>query len=656
MTLQTARPQAPAPNLATIPAELTSRPQWVMWRYELKDGKWTKVPYGARKYKASTTRPTSWLSFNTAIERYRANLDYFDGIGYVFAKDDPYVGGDIDHSLATDRLPPTYAEISPSGNGIKFIARASGSYGRKTAHGELYSSLRFFTITGNVLPGHETIAECQAEIEAFAASLGPVDKRMTNGRAGSGSRAEQLASIPESEWEAARALNRTSRDSLLRRIKAAGGRDTQLALVLAGDYADFHRRWSFVGLFRADGTLDDSQVRAVAAHGIKGRAFTFPEYVVIMSALYAQQALKKWGTKERWREELAALWQKAPGPKFAPRLKKTPRVARGRASNHAQLVEQVYSLLIEHKAGTQAIVKTGAIAGVIGCARRTVVTILNELRDAKRITTQSLGQHGGLVITFSGVIIDGAPAAELPALARTNDDRPAYAEETTGLPVFLQDRARVDHTSQVPTLAELAKNYLDQPAEAIGERLISTKTGAISYRRTAKHFAQLVVAEYPYTAEQAIAAYKADQQRRKREEAEAWQRFFAELRAMSDAELIAYIGGGCRRGVAELARDGSTFDKHLYQTRLNCAKRQAARRKLAMPKRATKAQQRAEQDAAAVAAAFAAARQQRQQRPRLVACEPIHYAQPAPSNDMTPADYSALYARLRSASAAAATA
>jgi primase-polymerase (primpol)-like protein len=49
--------------------------------------------------------------------------------------------------LANDRLPPTYAEISPSGNGIKFIARASGEYGRKTARGEIYSRRRFFMTT-----------------------------------------------------------------------------------------------------------------------------------------------------------------------------------------------------------------------------------------------------------------------------------------------------------------------------------------------------------------------------------------------------------------------------------------------------------------------------------------------------------------------------
>jgi len=59
---------------------------------------------------------------------------------------------------------------------------------------------------------------------------------------------------------------------------------------------------------------------------------------------------------------------------------------------------------------------------------------------------------------------------------------------------------------------------------------------------------------------------------------------------MSDVDLIAYIGGGCRRGVAELARDGSAFDKHLYQTRLKCARQHLRWRGLKMPAKPTKAQ------------------------------------------------------------------
>jgi len=201
-------------------------------------------------------------------------------------------------------------------------------------------------------------------------------------------------------------------------------------------------------------------------------------------------------------------------------------------------------------------------------------------------------------------------------------------------------------------LAELAKHYLDQPASVIGEQVVNKKTGAIYcraprvvpagsddnadalwervyqraaapagdasalqgiaalvsaaeypaadagvelrlepiYRRTAKHFAQLVTAEYPYTTEQAIEAYKAEQQRRKDEAAREWALFFARLRTMTNDDLIAYVGGGCRREIAALMCGGAVFDKHLYTTRLKCAKQHLGWRGLKMPKRATKIQ------------------------------------------------------------------
>src|SRR5215470_4156709 len=98
---QPARPIASAPIVANIPAELAERPQWVVWRYELRSRKddscyWTKVPYTPYTLdKAASNRPASWRSFRAAVACYQERPDYFDGIGYVFLADDPYVGGDI---------------------------------------------------------------------------------------------------------------------------------------------------------------------------------------------------------------------------------------------------------------------------------------------------------------------------------------------------------------------------------------------------------------------------------------------------------------------------------------------------------------------------------------------------------------------------------
>ncbi len=621
--LQT-RPVAPAPRLDTIPAELTSRPQWVVWRYELdKNGKWTKVPYKLKTKKASHSRPSDWLTFADASAEYQARPNTFDGIGYVFAADDPYVGGDIDHSLDVGRVPPTYAEISPSGNGIKFIGRASGDYGRKTAKGELYSKTRFFTITGNVLPGHETIADCQDAIDAFAASLGSktrANQTTTEGRAGNGSRAELAASHSDAEYDEGRRILRTAIDFHVRCLHSSAKEGTQLAYLLAGDYAGFHAKWPSVGLFRADDSLDDSQVRAAMARSIYGRGFSFPRYCALMSHFFAAQALAKWGTKQLWREELAALWQYATlHTGYAPRPlapKMAPKRPLGRANVHAATVEQVYGLIVEQQAGRDAIIHIGDISSAIGVHRRTVTSILIELVAAGRISKRRMAGGAGLLVTFTeqkrDVIIPVLSVAELPVQEPTNDDRPVAIEETReSSTVFLPDR-EADHISALPTLDELAREYLSRPAPRIANRLIDRETGEIKtyskpdkplYRRTAKHFAQLITADYGdhYTADQARTAYAAEKQYIADLTAQEWRRLFAVFKAMTADALITFIRSGVLTDTAELDYAHVIRDKHYFKTRMDCAKRELKWRGLTMPKRVTKAQQQAQDDAAAAA-------------------------------------------------------
>jgi hypothetical protein len=461
-----------APRIETIPQELKDRAQWIVWRLvDKRNGKKPKKkPYtadaSAPPFACDYTDPANWRSFDEAVAYYHSRSGYFAGIGYVFAADDPFVGGDIDHDLSTDRLPATYAEVSYSGDGTHFIARATGTYVRKTKRGELYSHSRFFAITGNVLPGHEHITEQQEAVETFYRSLGgterSAERTVRDGTPGNGSRAELASAISEDEWAEGRNLLRTQGDRLVERAKRAAGNGTQLDLILREDFATFDRNWSCVGIYRADGTLDSSQVRAVAARGIYGRGFTFAEYTAIMSRLYAADALEKWGSKELWRQELAALWayagEKSPTPKIwqptAPAARQSRRkehsVLRGRAGNHADLVERVYQQLRDRCADEQAIVKCGELAGVIGCARETISRVIKELITAQRIKTHQLPRAGGLAVTFLGVIYSAeqAPvcAAPMPEMAI---EPLAPIEETRSQTVFLPDR-EADHISPAP--------------------------------------------------------------------------------------------------------------------------------------------------------------------------------------------------------------
>jgi putative DNA primase/helicase len=169
----------PPPRVANIPAELKERDQWVVWKFELRDGKWTKVPYQPLnpKYGAKANEPSTWASFGAAMSCYAHG---FDGIGYEFAAGDPYFGADLDHCLEggvvvewaeqyLQKLTVSYGEISPSGTGIKFIGRGSTPEGkgtRRNGYGltkqgalEVYSQTRFFTITGDVFGASTTIVD-----------------------------------------------------------------------------------------------------------------------------------------------------------------------------------------------------------------------------------------------------------------------------------------------------------------------------------------------------------------------------------------------------------------------------------------------------------------------------------------------------------------
>ena len=119
---------------------------------------------------ARTNDASTWATFAEALAAYQENGDRFDGIGYVFSPDDPFVGWDLDNCISNGelldwvhpyiaRMMPTYAEVSPSGCGIKGIARGSlpGKGTRRSGVGpdstgaiEMYDRGRFFTLTGDI--------------------------------------------------------------------------------------------------------------------------------------------------------------------------------------------------------------------------------------------------------------------------------------------------------------------------------------------------------------------------------------------------------------------------------------------------------------------------------------------------------------------------
>lgn len=200
LTTGRALPRKPIPiepQFELIPAELRERPQWVVWRYMPDGKKWTKVPYDPQTGKpAKSNDPETWQSFDCAAMAYQeahGGPRPYDGIGYVFAADDPYCGADFDHCFDeiedSKVLRPdaaewierfnSYTEFSVSGGGLHAImkARPFRNFKNNEAGREIYDRTRFFIFTG--LSYHEEprpIAERQEEADAFVSEYSPRKK------------------------------------------------------------------------------------------------------------------------------------------------------------------------------------------------------------------------------------------------------------------------------------------------------------------------------------------------------------------------------------------------------------------------------------------------------------------------------------------------
>jgi len=114
---------------------------------------------------ASVQDPETWASFDAAVET-AADDDPVAGIGFVFTEDDPFVGVDLDDcrnaetgeadSWAHEIIEQldSFTEVSPSGTGYHVYVRGElPDGGNRSGDIECYESARFFTVTGDRVPG-----------------------------------------------------------------------------------------------------------------------------------------------------------------------------------------------------------------------------------------------------------------------------------------------------------------------------------------------------------------------------------------------------------------------------------------------------------------------------------------------------------------------
>jgi Protein of unknown function (DUF3631) len=155
-------------------APLVTENRWVVWKWVAgKNGKPTKPPFraDAPQKHASSTDSATWCDLNTAMLSYTEGRS--DGVGFVLTGSN-IAAFDVDHcrDAVTGSIHPwaqdlvrrcgSYAEVTPSGSGIRILGTASGpplhrKFNVPGADGlsvEIYRNAeRYITVTGLQIDG-----------------------------------------------------------------------------------------------------------------------------------------------------------------------------------------------------------------------------------------------------------------------------------------------------------------------------------------------------------------------------------------------------------------------------------------------------------------------------------------------------------------------
>lgn len=214
------------------------------------------------------------------------------------------------------------------------------------------------------------------------------------------------------------------------------------------------------------------ELRAVAWHfrDYLGERKTDRQYQVDIDDLIAEYTHRFYTSKNREYQPQATKYLQ-PRPVTAPAT--AERVARGRAGNHADLVERAYQALVAQSDGAAAIVKLDQLAAELGMHRRTLGSILDELKDAGRIgERKQAGRNSGVYIPIQGVIYSEEQIAELPMAARQTDESTPNAIECTSTRLYqggvYSQIAQADHTLPVVDQAPAPRTLTEavEPAAA----------------------------------------------------------------------------------------------------------------------------------------------------------------------------------------------
>jgi primase-polymerase (primpol)-like protein len=149
--------------------------QWVCWHQSANDKTPLRIADGKN---ASSTNPSDWCDYSTALAFVTVNPDY--GLGFVLTVNDPYSVIDLDPTTDTQVLANhaeifnafnSYAELSPSGRGCHIWVRGFVETRKFTEQKlEVYSHAHYMTVTFKPVRD-VAIVDCQSQLTELIASI-----------------------------------------------------------------------------------------------------------------------------------------------------------------------------------------------------------------------------------------------------------------------------------------------------------------------------------------------------------------------------------------------------------------------------------------------------------------------------------------------------
>jgi putative DNA primase/helicase len=203
------------PDLARLPLALLALPQWVLWRGANKVNETTgeitlnKIPINPHTLgNASSMAPQTWGMFDACVAALPVALAGWEfedvsayrggGLGFVFTRQDPYAGIDLDHCVdpgtrqiadwaqAIVEAIASYTEVTPSQTGLHLLVESPlPAGGRKKGRVEVYDQGRFFTMTGwhvphtprTIEPRQDAVARLHVEVFGVPIPPAPQPRR-----------------------------------------------------------------------------------------------------------------------------------------------------------------------------------------------------------------------------------------------------------------------------------------------------------------------------------------------------------------------------------------------------------------------------------------------------------------------------------------------